>query len=284
MDIRGLEGVLSPRAAAINRRMELFVLFIGLTALPMLVLELATADGWLAVVAEVLGWLIWGLLFAEFVLVVTLTNRPRAYIRRAWLSLVIIVLALPPLFLLITAEPLWGALRVLRALALIALFIYSFVKLSTLLKHLLFEALAIARHPWMLAGRPLLKWHGLGLVTILFFALASTAGILHAVFEGNNPFEGLWWALVTLTTVGYGDIAPVTLGGRITAAVLMITGVGVLAAVTASIAARYVEGDHRKDLHRELLSIHERLNRIENLLSSPDPEKVPSPGESPQDP
>lgn len=53
----------------------------------------------------------------------------------------------------------------------------------------------------------------------------------------RTPWDGLWWALVTTATVGYGDIYPVTVGGRAVAAVLMVVGVGVIGALAGSLGA-----------------------------------------------
>jgi len=60
--------------------------------------------------------------------------------------------------------------------------------------------------------------------------------------------EGLWWSIVTLATVGYGDIAPTTLGGRLVAIVDMIVGIGVLASLSATLASILVSKKIRKDL------------------------------------
>lgn len=267
-NVRAIEGVLGPRAAAVNRKTEIPVVLIALATLPMLVLELAATEGWPIRVAAILEWVIWGAVFLEMVLMVVLTNRPLAYLRKVRLYLLVVVFAFPPLSELVADGVAAGTFRALRAVVLISLFIHSARIIATLLKHILFDALAVTRHPWMFLARPLTKWHGLGLVSIIFLLLTGIAGVLHASFEGHNPLDGLWWALVTLTTVGYGDIAPVTLGGRLTAAMLMLIGVWILAWITASIAARYVEGGHRKELREELLSIHQHLDRIEALLAS----------------
>ncbi|QRG66258.1 ion transporter [Brevibacillus choshinensis] len=53
--------------------------------------------------------------------------------------------------------------------------------------------------------------------------------------------DALWWSVVTTTTVGYGDISPVTPGGRIMATILMLTGIGMLGALTANFATHWTE-------------------------------------------
>lgn len=82
----------------------------------------------------------------------------------------------------------------------------------------------------------------------LIYALLITLGIMVAAAfsvmyfepEMDSFGEALWWTLVTITTVGYGDIAPDSPGGRITAAVLMVTGIGMIGMVTGSIATYFV--------------------------------------------
>ncbi len=83
----------------------------------------------------------------------------------------------------------------------------------------------------------------LGVIAVLI--LGGAAGF--AFFEGRSPTDGLWWSIVTLTTVGFGDIFPVTLGGRLIGIVLMFFGIGVLGMFTATIAGVFVEKRMRKD-------------------------------------
>lgn len=59
------------------------------------------------------------------------------------------------------------------------------------------------------------------------------------VFE--NAFSGLWWAIATLTTVGYGDIYPITVGGKILSAFLALLGIGLVAVPTGIISAGFSE-------------------------------------------
>ncbi|PKM67801.1 MAG: Ion transporter [Firmicutes bacterium HGW-Firmicutes-19] len=59
------------------------------------------------------------------------------------------------------------------------------------------------------------------------------------VFE--NAFSGLWWAVATLTTVGYGDIYPITFGGKVMAGIIALLGIGLVAVPTGIISAGFVE-------------------------------------------
>ncbi len=63
----------------------------------------------------------------------------------------------------------------------------------------------------------------------------------------KNAFDALWWALATLTTVGYGDIYPVTVIGRILSAIIAILGIGLVAVPTGIISAGFVESFDKED-------------------------------------
>ena len=199
------------------------------------------------------------------------TKHRLVYIRKAWLHLSVIPFAFPLLPSIFSATDLEAVVRTLRFIVLLVVFVHGCWALYQLLVHVFFDLLAVARHPWIFLFGPLLRRRGLGLVVLVFWSLALLAGLLHAVFEDRSPGEGLWWALVTLTTVGYGDITPVTLAGRITGAALMLSGIAVLGFITANVAAYFVEGDYKKELHAEVQSVNERLDRIEALLASQTP-------------
>ena len=83
----------------------------------------------------------------------------------------------------------------------------------------------------------------LGVIAVLI--LGGTAGL--AYFEGRSLPDALWWSVVTLTTVGFGDISPVSFGGRLIGVVLMFFGIGALGMFTATIAGAFVEQRMRKD-------------------------------------
>ena len=76
-----------------------------------------------------------------------------------------------------------------------------------------------------------------------------TASIFVLFFESHSPDasittggDSIWWAVVTITTVGYGDYYPVTLGGRITGVFVMFSGVGIIGALASILASLLVGG------------------------------------------
>ena len=110
-----------------------------------------------------------------------------------------------------------------------------------------------------------------------FTVLVTVAGgILERVID-HHEFatigRGLWFALQTVTTVGYGDVTPKRADGRFVAAVLMLAGIGFLAVITASVTASLVESSRRlfvaqseADVTRHLEEVNARLARIEAAL------------------
>ena len=82
-----------------------------------------------------------------------------------------------------------------------------------------------------------------GIVTMIMLWSSIVIYILECGVNSNiNSFaDALWWSIVTTTIVGYGDISPVTAGGRIMAAILMLTGIGMLGALTANFATHWTE-------------------------------------------
>ena len=100
---------------------------------------------------------------------------------------------------------------------------------------------------------------------MVLFVVVAGAGILTIVEPETAGFwSAVWWALVTATTVGYGDIAPVSLPGRVIAVALMFCGISLIASLSASIAAYFVESDSNDRLRR----IEMRLERIEQALKA----------------
>ena len=91
---------------------------------------------------------------------------------------------------------------------------------------------------------------------VLFLLVIASLLIYHAEHDAQpdkftNAFSGLWWAVATLTTVGYGDIYPVTALGRFFGAVIAIMGIGMVAVPTGILSAGFVEVLEKKTKNGE---------------------------------
>ena len=102
------------------------------------------------------------------------------------------------------------------------------------------------------------------------------AGLLVTVVDRESfPSigSGLWWAVQTVTTVGYGDNIPMNLAGRLVAVLVMLLGIGFLTVITASITGTFVSrsrhepSDAETEMAEQLRQLDNRLERIEAALS-----------------
>ncbi|MGE5273487.1 MAG: potassium channel family protein [Verrucomicrobiota bacterium] len=102
-------------------------------------------------------------------------------------------------------------------------------------------------------------------------------GVLISVFdhrEYSNVWVGMWWAMQTVTTVGYGDVTPAEVSGRIIAALVMLQGIAFLAVVTAAITSTFVAraaktymAEQDEDEMSELRRIEARFDELDRKLS-----------------
>ena len=124
-----------------------------------------------------------------------------------------------------------------------------------------------------------------GIIAVFTVVITVAGGVLERFLDHQEyPTigRGLWFALQTVTTVGYGDVTPKQASGRFIATVVMLTGIGFLAVVTASVTASLVESSRRRftaqsesEDARRLDGIDRRLARIEAALNQPSPERSP---------
>ena len=111
--------------------------------------------------------------------------------------------------------------------------------------------------------------------TVVLALVSGLAMIL--VDRSNFPTYGIavWWAIVTLATVGYGDVVPTTPLGRIVGSAVIILGVTFLAFLTATVTSLFVSSDQEAARERELAErqatdkeLHELLKRLEERLTA----------------
>ena len=136
------------------------------------------------------------------------------------------LLAILPFYLMVAFN--MQAVRAFRLLRLLRLF--KLVRYTNAV-HRFRRAFAIARDDLVLFG-----------VTALIVLYLSAIGIYHFEHEAqperfSSVFDSLWWAVATLTTVGYGDIYPVTAGGRVFTFFILVLGLGFVAVPSGLLAA-----------------------------------------------
>jgi voltage-gated potassium channel len=195
-------------------------------------------------------FVLWAVLLVEYLVRLVVTPDRRGYVKRRW------------------AEPATVALPPLQGWHMVGM-----EKMSLLL----YEA--------ELRVEAILKHHSLFRVLIAAAATVFLGAWLVLLFEENTKGsnihgypDALWWAVVTVTTVGYGDRYPVSEGGRAVAVVLMLVGIGLIGVLTATVASVFVKEhtDANKeefkrshaDLGQQLSVISARLADVERRLGA----------------
>ena len=113
------------------------------------------------------------------------------------------------------------------------------------------------------------------MVAFVALTLAAVAALVEwAVDPGIGSFrDSLWWAIVTVTTVGYGDVVPTSTAGRLVGALLMLAGVSAIPIATSLVVSVFISRlqaqQHAQDAE-ERQDLVERLDRIEQALLSRD--------------
>jgi voltage-gated potassium channel len=119
------------------------------------------------------------------------------------------------------------------------------------------------------------------LIVAVWLAAVILWGVLeHIVDKATFPtiWLGMWWSLQTVTTVGYGDVVPVSTAGRALASVMLLGGLALISVVTASITSGFVERARQRRAEagedpalQRLAALDDRLARIEKRLEEPTP-------------
>jgi hypothetical protein len=225
----------------LSRAVEPLAVLAAFATIPLTLMELdprATQD------FSVLDWGLWAVFLLELTLMLAVRRE-----RRHHAGLIVIAAGV-----VVLSCPIWPlVLGGLQAAQLIRL-----VRLLRLLR--LAGAVAVGLPMMRKVFRPGVLYI-LGLTMLL---ILSAAGVLTVYEPGvhGDYWNGVWVAIVTAATVGYGDISPHTLEGRVTAVVLMLGGVGLMTTLAASIAAMFVGREEDVSLKH----VARRLERVEALL------------------
>jgi voltage-gated potassium channel len=233
---RGSTDYMTPGLERWRRLTDLPMLILAIGSLPLLALELIR-DELIDLDRTFLGIMNLVVLVAfatDYVVELWLAGNRRSYVRHEWTSALIVV---TQLIAIVPGLAGVGALRALRAGPVLRSVV------------LLLRAVAVggvaARE-----GRAVLVRHAagfaLGLAGFTWVGSAVLFTMVEDVGEDGRVhsfFDALWWSLTTITTVGYGDVYPVTAAGRMVGGFTMVVGISTFAILTAKIAEFLVRSD-----------------------------------------
>jgi voltage-gated potassium channel len=195
---------------------------------------------------------LWAIVLAEYLVRLAITPDTRGYLRRRWAEPATVLL--PPL-------QHWHLIGMERMTLMLH---EGELRLEYILRHHSLFRVLIAATGTLFVG----AW------AVLLFEENTKTGNIH-----SYP-QALWWAIVTVTTVGYGDKYPVSAGGRLVATVLMLVGIGLIGVLTATVASVFMKEhtdsakeEYRKghaDLGQQLAVIRDRLGDVEHRLGASD--------------
>lgn len=224
------------------------MLALALLVIPVVLIEESHVPHGLKAAAVAANWLIWLGFLAELIFVLAVAQRKRAALRAHWLEVAIVVLT-PPF-----VSGLLASLRLARLARLLRL-----------------ARLGLLGGRAILAERVLTSRRGFRYLALLTAFLVALAGAVISVVDSRdipNIGTGMWWAIVTVTTVGYGDVYPKTVAGRLVGSLLMLVGIGFISVLTATIASTFVAADEETSEARldELVKAVRRIEaRLEQL-------------------
>jgi voltage-gated potassium channel len=231
----------------------------AVATIPSVILDVVVGlPRWLDVAARALNWVVWSVFLLT--LVVALVRSPRRWATLRQNPVL-------PLIVLLTTPIAPAGLQMFRLLRLGAL-------------------IGAAHH-----ARRLFSLEGLRYAGLILVIVVVGGGVIFSAVERSAQHvsieDGIWWAIVTVTTVGYGDIVPHTDAGRGVAVIVMITGIGTAALLVGAASQRFVVGEVSSgegdtpaaptitDVHEELIALRADVAALRAQLSPPMP---PDPG------
>ena len=227
---------------------ELFILALSLYALAALAVEVVVRPD--AASRQILDWADYAVcvvFFCDFLVNLIRADHPgRYFVTWGWIDLA-------------SSVPMFGVLRLGRLARVFRVFrVLRGVKATKLIAWFILERRAQGA---FLA------------VTLLSLLLIVMSAVMVLHFEntpeGNirGPGDAIWWAVVTITTVGYGDRFPVTPEGRILGAMLMVAGVGLFATLSGFVASWFLKPTHLQEAS-DIDRLREEIAALRGVLES----------------
>ncbi len=231
---------MNERAQQMEKRLEGPLLIAALLTIPVIVIELGDNGPGLRLLGDILNWISWSAFVAEIVIMLRIVDDKKRWLRHHPLDVAIVLFTAPLLPAALESARIFRLLSVLRL-----------IRAATL-------------------TRTLLTTEGVRDAAVLALLTILGGGVAFAAVERGyhdpelTAWDGVWWAMTTVTTVGYGDPPINTDGGRVIAIIVMTVGIGFVAIITAAAAERFMEGRRVAAEHQDL---HEKLDEILRRLA-----------------
>jgi|tagenome__1003787_1003787.scaffolds.fasta_scaffold20861241_2 voltage-gated potassium channel len=240
MNSHRTEGALD----AFERRTAWPMMAVVLASLALLLLPVfVTLPAAAAATVVALEWALWLVFLAEFSWRWYIAMDRAAFVKHNLIDLAVVVLPVVP---------------ALRALRLIRLLRIAVVGARVVDQSDAIVKRSNVKYAMMIAG----------LIILLAAALEWSAEHTRPEATIHSLPDALWWAVSTITTVGYGDKYPVTVEGKVVALTLMLVGIAIFGLVTATLASLFVERDAEEEADSIRADITRLENKIDRLLES----------------
>jgi voltage-gated potassium channel len=232
----------------VEHRFELPVLIAALALIPVLIVEnFAKGQTWQDL-AWAANWVIWAVFAAELAFILVVAPRKWAALRAHWIDVALVVVTAPPFGKFLSS------MRLVRLARLLRLFRVGML-----------ASRAVQAERRLASGTVL---RSVVLITVLVIVVGGAAESFVDAEDFPSIWDGIWWSVVTVTTVGYGDVYPRSVDGRIIAIIVMLVGIGFLSVLTATIASSFIQSDtHLEDVKGSLTRIEAELADVKRQLA-----------------
>mgnify|MGYP006433628443 CR=1 FL=1 len=240
LGLGGISGVEKPPAHFAGR---LFLYGTTLAAVLLLCLwHLQITNSINVTAARFLVWIIWLFFLFKLVYFLLCVEHRARYLQGNWFNVVMLVFGVPLLFNPMIARP-----------------------VANVLMPIFFIVLLV---PWLGFLRVSLMDGKLTTTLVSLVIIVLLAGVLMAGIDPgiHNIGEGIWWAWVTMSTVGFGDYVPVSVVGRIVASIVILFGLLFFAVLTANFSSLFIRRMRKKEQREVDLLMLKKLTDIEKRL------------------
>lgn len=245
--LAGVDSSENEKALRWSRRLEWPMLFLALWMLISFYLSFESQVN--PALHRATDVFVWCFFLVETLLLVSLVDNPKRYLRTNWMN---------PLILILGISVLWGD--------------SSFASFLRFLRVVLIISLLL---PMGSTVKAILSRNNLGTTLLISGLFIGLSGTLISLIDPaiDTPWDGIWWALVTVTTVGYGDVVPSSVAGKIFAGILILLGISLFSLLTASFSVFFLAKEEEAviDKETELLGridqMENRLGRLEDNIS-----------------